>query len=227
MIVRFDRVLHIYVSCRYVWRFSSVQDGIYALENAHRRSTPSLRSFPNVAFKTLPMLSDDGPLSSFQERSSSASSFHASLLQTINGVMPLALCPPVMSQATQHFRSSEKQATCVGCFASQFICSVISLHSSMLTGVLEGGPRLSTHSSLGFPFHFPLFLASSLNHSLFDGIIDTIWWRDWLWVWRLFLLECFIVHRLVKFTAQNAPTYFCYFFVSQTENLPLLTVFPS
>ena len=133
-----------------------------------------LRSFPNVAFKMLPMLSDDGPLSSFQKRSSSASSFHASLLQAINGVMSLALCPPVMSQATQHFRSSEKQATCVGCFSSQFICSVISLHSSMLTGVLEGGRRLSTHSSLGFPFHFPLFLASSLNHNLFDGIIDTI-----------------------------------------------------
>ena len=41
---------------------------------------------------------------------------HASLLQAIDGVMFLALCPKVVSQAPQHFRSSEKQATCVGCF---------------------------------------------------------------------------------------------------------------
>ena len=34
---------------------SSVQDGIYALGKAHMRSTPSLRSFPNVAFETVPM----------------------------------------------------------------------------------------------------------------------------------------------------------------------------
>ena len=53
---------------------------------------------------------DDGPLSSFQGRSSSASSFNASLLQVIDGVMSLALRPQVVSQAPQHFRSSEKQA---------------------------------------------------------------------------------------------------------------------
>ena len=35
-------------------QFSSVQYGIYALEKVHRRSTPSLRSFPNVAFQTVP-----------------------------------------------------------------------------------------------------------------------------------------------------------------------------
>ena len=32
-------------------QFSSVQDGIYVLWKAHMRSTPSLRSFPNVAFE--------------------------------------------------------------------------------------------------------------------------------------------------------------------------------
>ena len=37
-------------------QFSSVQDGIYALGKASMRSTPSLRSFPNVAFETVPML---------------------------------------------------------------------------------------------------------------------------------------------------------------------------
>ena len=36
-------------------QFCSVQDGIYALGKAHMRSTPSLRSFPNVAFETVPM----------------------------------------------------------------------------------------------------------------------------------------------------------------------------
>ena len=36
-------------------QFSSVQDGIYALGNAHIRSTPSLRSFPNGTFETVPM----------------------------------------------------------------------------------------------------------------------------------------------------------------------------
>ena len=74
---------------------------------------------------------DDGPLSSFQGRSSSASSFNASLLQVIDGVMSLALRPQVVSQAPQHFRSSEKQAICEGCFALQSLCSVDSLHTGM------------------------------------------------------------------------------------------------
>ena len=80
-------------------------------------------------------LTDDGPLSSFEGRSSSASSFHASLLQAISGVMSLALCPQVVSQASQHFRSFEKQVICEGCFACLSICSVISLHSSMSRAV--------------------------------------------------------------------------------------------
>ena len=39
--------------------------------------------------------------------------------------MFLALCQQVVSQASQHFRSSEKQDTCMGCFVRQYICSVI------------------------------------------------------------------------------------------------------
>ena len=66
---------------------------------------------------------------------SSASSFHASLLQEINGVMSLALCPQLVSQASQHFRSSETQATCDGCFARLSICSVVSFHSDMSRAV--------------------------------------------------------------------------------------------
>ena len=39
-------------------QFSSDQDGICALGKAHMRFTPSLGSFHNVAFETVPMLSD-------------------------------------------------------------------------------------------------------------------------------------------------------------------------
>ena len=62
-------------------------------------------------------LIDDGPLSPFWERSSSASSFHASLLQAIDGVTSLALCPRVVSQVPQHFKSSETQTSRDSCFA--------------------------------------------------------------------------------------------------------------
>ena len=55
-------------------------------------------------------------VSSFQGRSSSASSVHASLLQVIDGVRSLALCPQVVFHAPQHFRSSETQATSESCF---------------------------------------------------------------------------------------------------------------
>ena len=80
-------------------------------------------------------LIDDGPLSSFLGRSSRVSSFSASLLQVISGVMSLALCPQVVSQASQHFRSSEKQATYEGCFARQSIYLVISIHPGMSKAV--------------------------------------------------------------------------------------------
>ena len=45
-----------------------IQDGIYALGKPHMRSTPSLGSFPNVAFETVG-LTDDGTYSSSQGRS--------------------------------------------------------------------------------------------------------------------------------------------------------------
>ena len=116
---------------------SSVQDGIYALGKAHMRSIPSLRRFPNFPFEAVVRLSDDGPLSFFKGRSSSASSVHAFLLQTIDDVMSLPLCPQVVSQVSQHFRSSEKQGTSEGCFTRQSILSVISLHSDMSRVVLH------------------------------------------------------------------------------------------
>ena len=56
---------------------------------------------------------------------------YASLVQAISGVMPLVLCPLVVSQAPQHFRPSETQAACGDHFARQSICTVIFLHSGM------------------------------------------------------------------------------------------------
>ena len=82
-------------------QFSSIQDGVYALRKAYMRSTPSLRSFSNIAFETVPMCvwlrwQPSWTLSSFQGRLSCASPFQASLLQAINGVMSL-----VVSQVPQ------------------------------------------------------------------------------------------------------------------------------
>ena len=77
------------------------------------RSTSSLRlKFPQRRIWNGSNISliDDGHLPSSEGRSSSASSFHASLLQAIDGVMSLVLCPQVVSQASQHFGSSEQQA---------------------------------------------------------------------------------------------------------------------
>ena len=101
-------------------------------------------------------LIDDG-LSSFQGRLLGTFSFHASLLQVIGGMMFLALCPQVVSQDPQHFRSSEMQATCDGCFACQSICSVVFLRSGMSRAVhTQEFSKVDVercHASLGFPFH--------------------------------------------------------------------------
>ena len=63
---------------------SSVQ---FKMVSMHLEKPVSLISFPNVAFETWNgsrgHLIDDGPLSSFQGRSSSTSSFHASLSHTL------------------------------------------------------------------------------------------------------------------------------------------------
>ena len=113
-------------------QFSSVQDGGYALGKAHMHSIQSLRSFPNVALETVPMLvwltmALSRPLKQDRWAFSLSTPY---LLQAIDGVMSLALCPHVVSQAPKHFRSSETQAACDGDFARQSICSVISLDST-------------------------------------------------------------------------------------------------
>ena len=37
------------------FQFSSVQDSMFAFGKAHMRSIPSLKSFPNVSFETVPL----------------------------------------------------------------------------------------------------------------------------------------------------------------------------
>ena len=105
-------------------------------------------------------------VSSCQGRSSSASSFHASLLRAINGVTCLDLGPQVVSQAPQHFRSSEKQAIYDSWFALQCIRSVISLHSGMSRAVqpLDFSKVDVDHS------HIPIWASGSA----FDIIIITV-----------------------------------------------------
>ena len=100
-------------------QLSSVQDGYPCAQKIPYALHPVSQKFPQCRLwnGSNVCLIDDGPLSSFQGKSSSASSFHLSLLQVISGVMSLVLCLQVVSQASQHFRSSEKQATCEGCFA--------------------------------------------------------------------------------------------------------------
>ena len=78
----------------------------------------------------------------FKGRSSISSSFYASLLQAIDGVMSLALCPQVVSQAPQHFSSSNMPATrngwlCLPAGVRAALDSDVSKTVSTSTRVLE------------------------------------------------------------------------------------------
>ena len=135
---------------------------LYVLGKTHMRSAPSLGRFPMLPLTQFQCSSVDvGPLSSFEgRRSSSASSVHVCLLQAVNSVISLALCRQVMSQTPQHFRGGLPfpPVYLLGHFSSFWLAQ-----GSTPTGVFEGGCRPLTHSSLGFPFHFLLFVARSLN----------------------------------------------------------------
>ena len=75
--------------------------------------------------------------------------------KAIDDVVSLALCPQVVSQVLQRFRSSETQATCDGCFTLQSVCSVISLHSGRSRALHpQEFPKVDVeHATLGLPFH--------------------------------------------------------------------------
>ena len=161
-----------------------------ALGEAHVRSISSLRRFPNIAVETIPIiiimitvflkrkivsletilsahsnagLTDDGLLSPIEGRPPSTSFFCASLLQAIDGFKPLDLRPQVVSQAPQHFRYSETQATCGGCFAHQSIRSLRHVQSSTSAGVFESACR-----TLPMQFFFFFFFLVCED----DGMCD-------------------------------------------------------
>ena len=91
------------ITMRSSTQLSSIQDGSMCSENPYALCPVSEVS-PTLPLKRLQYLS-------FQGRWLSTFSFHASLLQAISGVMSLASCPHVVSQAPQCFRSSKMQAT--------------------------------------------------------------------------------------------------------------------
>ena len=85
-------------------------------------------------------MTDDGPFPFFQGRSSSSPSLYTSLVHAV-GVVFLALCPQVESQAPQHFTASETQAACDGVFACRSVCSVMSVVTLACPGQYELHPQ--------------------------------------------------------------------------------------
>ena len=75
----------------------------------HKNSTRFLRRFLIVAFETFPRLSliENGLYSVMLILARCLISVYTSLLQTMGGVMFLALCSQVVFQAPQHFRYSD------------------------------------------------------------------------------------------------------------------------
>ena len=83
-------------------------------------------------------LIDNGPLLSFQGRLSNASSFHTSLLQVIDGVMPLAFRLQVVSQAPSDLPRHKPLVMAAlpsSIYLSIYICLAISLYSGMSRAV--------------------------------------------------------------------------------------------
>ena len=144
---------------------------------------PALRSFPSIVFK---MFSDwwcpsltQLTFSPFQRRPSSTSSFHTSLLQAIESVTSLAVCPHVVTQTPQHFRSSKTQANCQGCFSCQAICLVISFHSDMFRAV---HPQEFSEVDAEYDT-----CQCGLPIPLVAGLLSM--WRGWYTMWS----DCYLV----------------------------------
>ena len=85
-------------------------------------------------------------LTKYDPFSSNASSFCASLLQVVDGLVSLVLCPQIASQGPQHIRSYKLQITCDACFANQSVYLFISF-DSLMTGTMH--PQSSEESASG------------------------------------------------------------------------------
>ena len=71
----------------------------------------------------------------------------------------------VSSQAPQHFKLTRRKPLLMvsPVYLPGHFLSLWHVQGSTSTGVFDGGCRTLTHASLGFAFHFSLFVASSLN----------------------------------------------------------------
>ena len=147
---------------------------ICAEKSITMRSMPSLRSIPNIAFKTVPMF-----VWLMMALSRPAKDYHWALplsvplsSRLIDCVMPLALRPQVIFQAPQHFRSSKTQTTCDGCFSPS-----LRLVQGRTSTVFEGKCRwliYVCHSGLPIPYIYfvvVVVVASSLKVRR--------WWHVW------------------------------------------------
>ena len=89
---------------------------------------PISQKFPNVGSETVLMFDWQWPSLILSRKIRLALPLSTPLSSRWSVVSHhLALCPQVMSQASQHFWSFEKQATCEDCFACQSVCSFVSL----------------------------------------------------------------------------------------------------
>ena len=145
-----------------VVQFSSVQDGIYALEKTLCAPPRLLEVSPTLPWKRFQYSSiDNGPFSSIQERSSSASFFSISFLQAIDGVMFLALCPRVQLLNTSDLPRSKPLGR-VALLIFFFIVFFLLFLFQVLKKHLECDECLSTdvEEESGCSFAFPKKMLS-------------------------------------------------------------------
>ena len=127
------------------------------------------------------VLIDDGPVSSFPGRSSSASSFHRLSPQDDRWCDVLDSVPAysVSNSSTLQIFLDASHLQCLLCLPvlSGNFESHRHVQCSTPTGVFGGGDRPLTNSRLGFPFHISLFVAaSSLN---LWRMVACVVWLSW------------------------------------------------
>ena len=137
-------------------------------------------------------LIDNGPLSPFQGKLSSASSFCTLYFQVIEGVMFLALYPQLRSprhqpraqsqehQAPQHCRASKVQTACDGCFARQSVCLVIFLQSALSKAAHADDGVVKIVVMTFFACQSVCSVISPPCPGQYMQVM--VWWRQWWWL---------------------------------------------
>ena len=177
-----SNIFHVYFNLLEKFELQKTKFKMVSMHSEKPKGAPSClwKVPPSLPLKWLQCsLIEDGPLLSFPGRLSSASPFHASLNEAIDGVTSLAFCPQVVSEAPQHFRSSEIQANCDALSAS------LSAWSFPFTPACPG--QYTYRSFRGWmltldPFlsGLSLFVVNSLNlcewwHVWFDSPLQGVW----------------------------------------------------